>query len=175
MGKVFRDHFNYNLRPHLSQYLDYVQQDIGMPPDRQRAAELANKLNVDIYIVDPDGSWSSNGKALDYPALEMEHRFRQNSIDYGTTRLKSHEVFVARSGDTTLYFDVPNLHPERKGRGWTPMLVMLFVLFLLYYPTHDPAYRQTENRSAAFRPGRVGLSHRDQAPGRAGRVGEQLQ
>lgn len=135
MGKVFRDHFEYNVRPHLSQYLDYVLQDIGIPPNRLRAEELANKLNVDIHIVDSDGTWSSNGIPLDYQALEMEDRFQQQNIDYGMARLDSHEVFMARSGDTTLYFDVPNLHPERKGRGFIPILVLLLVLLLLYYLT----------------------------------------
>lgn len=135
MGKVFRDHFEDNVRPHLSQYLEYVQQDIGIPPNRQRAAKLASELQVDIHIVDSEGSWSSNSVALDYQALDMKSRFQQNNVEYGMARLDRHEVFMARSGDTTLYFDVPNLHPDRKGRGFAPLLVLLFVLLLLYYFT----------------------------------------
>jgi signal transduction histidine kinase len=135
MGKIYRDQFNHNIRPHLSQYLEYVQRDIGSPPNRQRALELASKLHVDIYIVDADGSWSTNGKTLDYEAMKIEHRFQKNSDSYGITRLDSHEIFMARSGASTVYFDVPNMHPERRGRGWTPLVVMLIVLYLLYYFT----------------------------------------
>lgn len=136
MGKVYRDQFNHNIRPHLSQYLEYVQRDIGNPPNRETALELANKLHVDIYIVDANGSWSTNGRSLDYEAMKIEHRFQKNSVSYGLTRLDSHEIFMAQSGDSTVYFDVPNMHPERRSRGWTPLLVMLIVLYLLYHFTH---------------------------------------
>lgn len=135
MGKVFRDHFDFKVRPHLSQYLEYVQQDIGIPPNRQRAAELADRLHVDIHIVDSEGSWSSSNTSLDYAALEIENRFQQNNIEYGMARLDSHEVFTARYGDTTMYFDVPDIHPEREGRGLIPIALLLFILFLLYYLT----------------------------------------
>jgi signal transduction histidine kinase len=135
MGKVFRDHFDTNVRSHLNQYLEYVQQDIGIPPNRKRAAELADKLHVDIYIVDADGVWASNSTPLNFQALELDKRFQQNGMEYGMARIGSNEVFMARSGDTSLYFDVPNLHAERKGRGFIPILVLLFVLFLLYYLT----------------------------------------
>jgi signal transduction histidine kinase len=135
LGKVLRDHFNYNLRPHLRQYLEYVRQDIGTPPDRQRARAIANKLHIDIHIVGADGDWSSNGKPLDYPALVMDYRFQQDGIEYGRARLGSREIVMARYGDDTLYFDVPNIHPDRKRRSWTPILILLFILFLLYYLT----------------------------------------
>ena len=135
IGKAFRDHFENNLRPHLSQYLEYVHQDIGIPPDRQRAKILAEKLGVDIHIVDADGIWSSNGQPLDYQTLEVEHRFQQNGVEYGMAQLDSHEVFMARHGAATLYFDIPNLHAEGKGRGLIPILLLLFVLLLLYYFT----------------------------------------
>ena len=41
MKLVFRSHFETNVRPHLVQYLEYVQRDIGLPADRARAAALA--------------------------------------------------------------------------------------------------------------------------------------
>ncbi|MFK8049657.1 MAG: sensor histidine kinase [Halioglobus sp.] len=135
MSKVFRDHLDYNVRPHLSLYLDYVQQDIGIPPDRRKAAELAKKLHVNIHIVDSNSTWASNGIPLDYQALEMKDRFQRRDIEYGMARQGKNEVFMARSGDTTLYFDVPNIHPERKGRGFIPMVLLLLVLLLLYYLT----------------------------------------
>ena len=135
MGKVFRDHFNNNVRSHLNQYLEYVQQDIGTPPNRQRAAELADKLNVDIYIVDAEGVWASNNTPFDFQALEVDKRSRKNNMEYGMARIGNNEVFMIRSDDASLYFDVPNLHPERSGGGFAPIVVLLFVLFLLYYLT----------------------------------------
>ena len=54
MGKVFRDHFKNDLQPHLVQYLEYIQKDIGIPPDRERAMSLAKELHMDI-------SWPGRG------------------------------------------------------------------------------------------------------------------
>ena len=133
IGLLFRDHFENDIRPHLVQYLEYIQNDIGMPPNRRRAAELAHRLNVVIHIVDTDGAWSSNGKELDYDKLEVEHRFLENGIEYSMARSASHEVFKARYGDTTLYYDFPNLRADRRGRAWIPILILLLVLLLLWF------------------------------------------
>ena len=133
--KLFHDHFENDLRPHLIQYLEYIQQDIGLPPSRERATLLAKKLNVDIHIVEEDTIWSSSGKTLDYNALQIDHRFLQNNIEYGTSRVDSHEIFIAHYGSTSLYFDIPNLHIERKGRSLIPLMVLLLILLMLYHFT----------------------------------------
>ncbi|MCW8824802.1 MAG: ATP-binding protein [Gammaproteobacteria bacterium] len=132
-GKVFRDHFENNVRPHLVQYIEYVQHDIGTPPDQLRAAELAKRLKVDIYIVSPEGLWSSNGQRLKISELDFEHSFLQDGVEYGFSRNHNEEVFMARTGDTTLYFDIPNLKGERKGNALVPITILLLVLFGLYH------------------------------------------
>jgi len=38
------------IQPHLVQYVQYLQQDLGSPPSSLRADQLSQKLNVDIYI-----------------------------------------------------------------------------------------------------------------------------
>ncbi|MDH5185034.1 MAG: hypothetical protein OEX12_14215, partial [Gammaproteobacteria bacterium] len=58
ISHVFRNHFEDNLRPHLLQYMEYVQSDIGMPADRDRARALAKRLNIVIHIIDAQGTWS---------------------------------------------------------------------------------------------------------------------
>lgn len=133
IGKYFRLHFEDNIRPHLMQYLEYVQQDIGIPPDRQRAAELAQKLKVDIYIVEPEGRWSSNGRSIDINALTAEHSFRHNATEYGISVNHQLEYFWAQLGQTTIYINVPNIRPERKWSGALLILVPLAVLFALYH------------------------------------------
>ena len=42
---------------------------------------------------------------------------------------------MAQYSDTTFYFDIPNLHPEHKGRGLIPILLVLLALLLLYHLT----------------------------------------
>ncbi len=60
-----------NMRPHVRQYLEYVNQDLGHPPDTRRASELAARLPIDIYITGPDIDYSSSGKPIDTDRLEL--------------------------------------------------------------------------------------------------------
>ena len=59
---AYQGHFKDNIRPHITQYLEYVNADIGTPPDRSRARELADRLNLEIQIIDSQGHWSSSGR-----------------------------------------------------------------------------------------------------------------
>ncbi len=60
-----------NMRPHVRQYLEYVNQDLGHPPDTRRASELTARLPIDIYITGPDLNYSSSGKPIDTDRLEL--------------------------------------------------------------------------------------------------------
>ena len=160
LGKVFRDHFKNDLQPHLVQYLEYVQKDIGLPPNRQRAAELADKLHVDIYIQDPQGSWSSNNQPLPFRDVVFDHRFEQNGIEYAMSRFNSHELFSARAGDTIVYFDIPNLHPEHTVRTFIPIAVLLLVLALLYHFTRRMIRPIATLKAGVKRFGQGELDHR---------------
>ena len=46
----FASQWKANARPHLEQYLDYINDDIGNPPDIEQAKKLAQRLPVNIYI-----------------------------------------------------------------------------------------------------------------------------
>lgn len=133
IGKFFSRHFEANIRPHLVQYAEYVQQDIGIPPDRQRAAILAEKLKVDIYFDEPDGRWSSNGRSIDIENLKFKHSFYHNDIEYGMARGDDFEFFWARLGETTIYIGIPDLRPEQMEGGFVHLLLPLLVLVFLYH------------------------------------------
>ncbi len=132
IGKFFSRHFEANIRPHLIQYAEYMQQDIGIPPDRQRAATLAEKLKVDIYFDEPDGRWSSNGHSINTEDLRFKRSFYHNDTEYGMARGDDLEFFWARLGDTTVYIGIPDLHPESTGEGLVHLLLPLLILFILY-------------------------------------------
>lgn len=132
-GKVFREHFEHNIQPHLVQYIDYVRHDIGSPPNRLRASELAEKLKVDIYIDGPEGSWSSNGRQLSALKYEAGHSFMEDGVEYGFARNHDDKIFMARMGESTLYFDIPNIKAERRGNAFIPIIILLILLFGLYH------------------------------------------
>ena len=44
MREAFKQGFQENIKPHLEQYMQYIQDDLGDPPQRQRAEKLAEKF-----------------------------------------------------------------------------------------------------------------------------------
>lgn len=133
---AFQGHFKENIRPHINQYLEYVQADIGIPPDRDRAQELADRLNIEIQIFDRKGSWSSGVRRADLAKLDIEGEFIANGKVFFHVEDDNRHYLMLRDGDATLLFNVPNLRDQRKGfKGWIPLLILLFILLVLYHAT----------------------------------------
>jgi signal transduction histidine kinase len=133
---AFQGHFKDNIRPHITQYLEYVQADIGTPPDRRRAQELADRLNIEIQIFDRDGNWSSSGRLTTLEAVEIERGFVVNGKQFFHVEDEGQHYLMARDGEATLLFNVPNVRDLRKGfKGWIPLLILLSLLLVLYHAT----------------------------------------
>ena len=133
---AFQGHFKDNIRPHINQYLEYVQADIGIPPDRDRARELADRLNIGIQIFDRKGGWSSGGRRADLAKLEIEGEYIANGKEFFHVEDDDRHYLMLRDGDTTLLFNVPSLRDQRKGfKGWIPLLILLLILLVLYHAT----------------------------------------
>ena len=130
---VFKSHFDDHIRPHLLQYLEYVQADIGTPPDRKRAQALAEKFNIEIQILDDSGGWSSHRTLVDLDDLEEEYSTIENGKEYVFAKGKDREYFMTRQGSVTLLFNVPNVRQGRKGFRGVGLLTMLLVVLLILY------------------------------------------
>lgn len=160
ISHVFRTHFESNLKPHLIQYMEYVQNDIGIPANRQRASALADRLNITIHIIDKKGVWSSKGELNHQHKLDIKHQISENGIDYGIAILGEHEFFMSKINATTFLFDIPNLHPGHKGRGLLPIAVLLIILLLLYHFTHRIIRPISTLKAGIKRIGNGELGHR---------------
>ena len=139
---AFQGHFRDNIRPHITQYLEYVKADIGKPPNKARAQELANRLNIEIQIFDSKSNWSSSGKLTPIDDLEIEHDFNIQDNDTEENHFShvldkaDRRYLMTREGDTTLLFNIPNVRDQRDDfKGWIPLLILLFLLLVLYYAT----------------------------------------
>ena len=49
----------------IHQYLNYVIDDLGMPPSYERAGALARQAGLQIHFQGPDASWSTSPNAID--------------------------------------------------------------------------------------------------------------
>ena len=125
---VFRAHFDKNIRPHLVQYLSYVQQDIGYPPNRERARQLSAELNVEIFIQDQQGYWSSNGRQLALDELKIKHYHKIGNSQYALVEIEAHDNFLMiEKNGTKLFFGIPERERELHIRSLIPLLLLVFV------------------------------------------------
>lgn len=100
------------LAPHLQQYRQFIVEDIGSPASRDRAAALAKKLPIEIYIFDEQGSWSSDGYVLNTHTLEsIHHHPGKANVLYDSD---SHRQFIRNQIDGgEIFFSFTNSSPDR--------------------------------------------------------------
>jgi len=136
IGSAFRSHFQDTVRPHLLRYLQYIQADIGVPPNRARAELLARELDVEIHIHGPDGAWSSSATELDLTHMQVHRRFASNNIDFEFGAWNEREYLVAHLPQYTLALGATTTR-ERGPWHWrlVPLVVLLAILALLYHGT----------------------------------------
>jgi len=78
IAHAFTGQWRFNARPHLEQYLEFIREEIGDPPDIEKARELADRLPVEIYIIGPDESFSTNGKQLNIDEISFSSPSRRH-------------------------------------------------------------------------------------------------
>ena len=141
-----------NVRPHLEQYLDYINQDIGNPPNIETAQVLAKRLPVDIYIKGPNVNYSSTGEALDLEGVSFESRKKWRKKRPEAHKPPSQKEVIERSNlmfaeaddrtimrnqldDFQVYFEIDhagNEEQSNKIRTWS-VLCLLLILVLSFY------------------------------------------
>lgn len=137
MSFAFKHGFEDRLRPHLVRYLEYVQSDIGSPPDITRAKALANRLPVEVHIFNSDQDWSSIGAAPDLNAMEIHRRFSQNGVDYSVGEFNHREYLVSHHPGYSLAFSIPHTRGTLHWRLAIPVGILLVMLMLLHHATRS--------------------------------------
>ena len=138
IGSAFRSHFQDTVRPHLLRYLQYIQADIGAPPNLARAEQLARELDVEIHIHGPDGVWSSSSTVLDLTHMQIHRRFASNNIDFEFGSWDDRDYLVAHLPQYTLALGTSATRERERGPWhWrlVPLIVLLVILALLYHGT----------------------------------------
>lgn len=71
-GIGLRHQWATRIHPHIVQYVDYVNKDLGTPPSIERAKELTQALPIDIYVSGPNVEFASNGRTLEIDEIEFD-------------------------------------------------------------------------------------------------------
>jgi signal transduction histidine kinase len=163
MGRVFHSSFEATMRPNLVQYMNYLQADIGTPPDYGRAAALSKRLPLRIQITGPDGTWISEGAPVDLASVPAIHRLEEAGKQYIYGTRDGREYFSMRDGDYAYAFSMPG--PFAATRIAIPLTVLLLVLALLYHATRRLLRPVQTIKAGVERMGGGDLDHRIQVRG----------
>jgi len=133
-GGAFVKHFQETLRPHLYQYFQYINTEIGTPPNLETAQRLSDSLKIKIVIRGPNIHWSSDGIFPQKPSI----RFRphpDNDKHYQSGRYK--RQFVIRIPNPTYHSTFITQNDSNLPSPWklllNTLLGILLVLGLLYF------------------------------------------
>jgi len=116
-----------SMHAHLTQYVQYITQDLGVPPNIERAREIARAASMTISYTDPDESWSTSETVYPVQGRRVHIWHEEPGMLAGSARGR---YFVkVRHGDGELLFQA--------ARGRAAMdqiqkvLIILICLFTL--------------------------------------------
>ncbi len=149
-------------RPHVAEYLQHLLDEVGDPPDPQRARALAERLPLEIHILGKTSAWSSAGTP---PAVD-EDRLHRHRLPAGAFVLVGRDqgelVLIAPRGDSRVLL----LPRGLEGSEWAPLAIFLTlvgVLAVLAFAYHAirRLFRPVETiRRGLERIGKGELAHR---------------
>jgi len=127
-----KPHFKNDLLPNLARYIEYVVDDIGLPPDLDKARLLAFDLPFEIRIEGPDTNWSSQSEIQSINHFELEqapHPYQKYYIGH------EHGEFVLMVEKQTyryLFVVDSSFKSGSKKRHWILFISLGGTLFVLY-------------------------------------------
>ena len=124
---------------HLSLHVSYVREDIGVPPNIDRAIAITEKVPVDIRIAGPGFDWASDPRFPLVEDLEFapSPRFSDDSdawadelqgVEFAT--FDDHDFLRMRQGGYDIVVSTPRISDVSSGPALVPQ-VLGFGLFLL--------------------------------------------
>ena len=134
------------LRPVAINHLRYLVDDIGVPPDLEKAEEITTQIPVRIAVRGPDMTWSSDPGFMDFPEKPEWRELQEPRI----LRYRRHHFAIYPQGDYRFYVSWRHrfLQPADKiklGAG----LLMVAVIFWLSYLATQRLLRPVRAVSAA--------------------------
>ena len=125
---------------HLSLHVNYVREDIGVPPRIDRAIAITKKVPVDIRILGPDVDWASDEAfpRLDQLNFEPSPRFSNSpdawadelaGVDFAN--LDNHDFLRIRQGGYQIVVSTPRISDAPQGPALIPLVLGLGLFFLL--------------------------------------------
>jgi len=131
--KSFHNSFQDSIQPHLIAYMEYVKNDIGLPPDLSQAKMLSDRLAVDIIIIGENIRWSSSEKFFPIKDLEIHRQFIRQGQTIIFAEYQEKDILVLEHGNFRLFFSNVWQQDAWHSAKALPFIVFIVVLVLLYH------------------------------------------
>ena len=128
-----KPHFKNELLPNLARYIEYVVDDIGVPPNLDRAQSLASDLPFEIRIEGANIDWSSQPQIDSIDNFELE-RAPQPYQEYFIGH--EHDEFVLmveKQAYHYLFVVDSSFRTGSRKRHWVLFVALGGTLFILYF------------------------------------------
>jgi signal transduction histidine kinase len=156
---------------HLSLHVNYVREDIGLPPSIDSALSITERVPVDIRILGPDIDWSSDDGFPRLEELEFgpSPRFSDDpsgwvdelqGVEFATWN--GHELLLMHHGDYRIVVSSPRIADSTDGPDLITLILALGLTFLLLtYLSVRWLFKPISSiREGAARIGRGNFDHR---------------
>ena len=131
LGWAFRDHFESEIRPHLQLYMEFLQNELGDPPQQSKAQTLANRLGLEIHYLGPQ-PWSTHGSPLSLDDVQLKHTFTVSGKKYSIGHNRHNEYLVSHHDHYPLVLAI-----AQQRALWHKVAVVGLILLLLLLATQE--------------------------------------
>ena len=125
---IMGSQFENNILPHIFEYQHYIEQEIGSPPNIEKAEAIARRTGSTIHIRGESINWSSDNSAFNPNEIEFKEHHR-NELKHG--ELNRVRYLLSERGNHKIYVGYVQ-RPERHGEGLIPLLLIIFIVYLCY-------------------------------------------
>lgn len=134
IGYSFKKNFNDHVGPHVVHYLEYIQKDIGYPPNMESINALIDRFSVNVYLFDKQRqTWASGAAPITLSDIRYQHEFERSGIHYAKAKYDDMELFVIKQPEQTIIFSVEH---EFDGAAYKHFLPVILVLILMAFFHH---------------------------------------
>jgi signal transduction histidine kinase len=146
--------------PHLSQYLDYVRDDIGNPPNLGRAASVAQRLKTDLAIVTSASTWTSWGGTFDRQRVHVRKEIDHAGVHYAVVDFAERRWLIVTFPQYELVTALPERYIRFDIQRLWPVVAILALMIIFYYAARRVIAPIETIRFGVQRFGQGDFSHR---------------
>ena len=128
-----KPHVQNNILPNVERYIEYLIDDIGLPPDLSVARQLAQELPFEIRIEGQGINWTSSPNLKAVASYDFEPAPRPYDNIYLSHHRRGQYLLIQQQGYRYLFAVDNSFRQGFERRHWILFLVLGSVLFLLYF------------------------------------------